>query len=308
MNTKYLIAVSAFTIVSVSVAQASDMLIPNKSEQIISSIIDAPTFSWEGFYFGGQINGFSSKLSAIGRDIDVPVLLDENSRNKKWEPVEKKYLPKLSGISGGFYAGANVDLGYGFILGVDTDILFLERKGRKTVIMTDQSGGDAGPSEAENGEESEKLDDIARDIIKKSMIGEGSRDSQSAVGYYRRVGESRITFNHTLKQKWTGATRVRVGYPFGYIMPYVSGGIAYGSFQDVLSVSITGPDPLNSEIEDTKTMIGYTLGGGVDFALTDHVVLQAEYRYSDFRKKKFKDVVELDYKTNDFRVGVAYKF
>ncbi|AQX30694.1 outer membrane protein [Bartonella schoenbuchensis] len=56
-------------------------------------------------------------------------------------------------------------------------------------------------------------------------------------------------------------------------------------------------------------MVGYTLGGGVDFAMADNVILRAEYRYSDFGKQKFaKDKLELDYQTNDFRVGVAYKF
>ncbi|WP_422614300.1 outer membrane protein, partial [Bartonella schoenbuchensis] len=39
------------------------------------------------------------------------------------------------------------------------------------------------------------------------------------------------------------------------------------------------------------------------------VILRAEYRYSDFGKKSFiNDNVEVDVKTNDFRVGVAYKF
>ncbi|WP_208442595.1 outer membrane protein, partial [Bartonella raoultii] len=52
-----------------------------------------------------------------------------------------------------------------------------------------------------------------------------------------------------------------------------------------------------------------TLGAGVDFAMTDNVLLRAEYRYSDYGKKKyFKDTAELQYRTNDFRVGVAYKF
>ncbi|WP_375672504.1 outer membrane protein, partial [Bartonella sp. AA16SXTY] len=117
-----------------------------------------------------------------------------------------------------------------------------------------------------------------------------------------------LTFSHTLKQKWTGATRARIGFSVARMMPYISGGVAYGKFQDILSTSITGEDPFSATSDETKTMIGYTVGGGVDFAMTNNFIVRAEYRYSDFGKKKFKDTIELDYKTNDFRVGIAYKF
>ncbi len=56
-------------------------------------------------------------------------------------------------------------------------------------------------------------------------------------------------------------------------------------------------------------MVGFTLGGGIDFAMTDHILLRAEYRYLDFGKKEFKkDYHKLGYKSNDFCVGITYKF
>ncbi|WP_375608053.1 MULTISPECIES: outer membrane protein [unclassified Bartonella] len=43
--------------------------------------------------------------------------------------------------------------------------------------------------------------------------------------------------------------------------------------------------------------------------MTDNVLLRAEYHYSDFCKKQFaKDEGKLGYKTNGFRVSIAYKF
>ncbi len=61
--------------------------------------------------------------------------------------------------------------------------------------------------------------------------------------------------------------------------------------------------------DKTKTMVSFTLGGGIDFAMTDHILLCAQYRYSDFGKKECKKgYLKLGYKTNDFHVGVAYKF
>lgn len=121
------------------------------------------------------------------------------------------------------------------------------------------------------------------------------------------------TVNHTFKQNWGGATRVRIGFAADRFMPYLAGGIAYGQFQDTVSISVKGEDgsvaSSRNLTDETKTMIGYTLGGGVDFSVLDNVIVRAEYRYSDFGKKKFaKEKLEVSYKTNDFRVGVAYKF
>ncbi|MET3589608.1 opacity protein-like surface antigen [Bartonella silvatica] len=126
-----------------------------------------------------------------------------------------------------------------------------------------------------------------------------------------REGEV-ATLSHTLKQNWSGATRVRIGFAADRFMPYIAGGIAYAQLQDAVSVSFKkegGKESSKNLTDETKTMIGYTLGGGVDFAVLDNVIVRAEYRYSDFGKKKFaKEKLELSYKTNDFRVGVAYKF
>ncbi|MEL6088703.1 outer membrane protein [Bartonella schoenbuchensis] len=124
------------------------------------------------------------------------------------------------------------------------------------------------------------------------------------------VGATKV-YSSTLKQKWSGATRVRIGFAVDRIVPYIAGGVAYAQLQNTFSRSIEmeSHEITSSSLSDTKMMVGYTLGGGVDFAMADNVILRAEYRYSDFGKQKFaKDKLELDYQTNDFRVGVAYKF
>ncbi|UNE54605.1 outer membrane protein [Bartonella machadoae] len=128
----------------------------------------------------------------------------------------------------------------------------------------------------------------------------------SALGWGRNGEE--LTISHTLKQNWAGATRVRIGFAADRFMPYVAGGIAYTQLQDTTSILEYGSG-ISSKTDEKKTMIGYTLAGGVDFAILDNVIVRAEYRYSDFGKKKFaNEALEISYKTNDFRVGVAYKF
>ncbi len=56
-------------------------------------------------------------------------------------------------------------------------------------------------------------------------------------------------------------------------------------------------------------MVDFTLGGDIDFAMTNYILLRTEYRYSDFGKKEFKkDYLKLGYRSNDFHVDIAYKF
>ncbi|PIT69589.1 outer membrane protein [Bartonella tribocorum] len=277
MNMKWLITASAFAFVSVSAAQAADVIVP-PSPTPVAPVIVAPTFSWTGFYFGGQIGGFSGKTK-----------MDILAKGQK-VPVSDDYLPKLSGFMGGLYAGSNIDLGNGLILGVDTDIMWSNKDDTKT--------GKTYVIAPEHIDYVNKLLKDASINIGKDALKEGAKRTNS----------------FTFKEKWAGATRVRIGFAAERIMPYVAGGIAYTQLQDIASISIAGKDSdkviaSGTLSDETKTLVGYTLGVGADLAMTNNIIVRAEYRYSDFGKKKFSnDKYETSYKTNDFRVGVAYKF
>ncbi|MBB4076542.1 outer membrane immunogenic protein [Bartonella fuyuanensis] len=277
MNMKWLITASTFAFVSISVAQAADVIVPPHPTPV-APVIVSPTFSWTGLYLGGQIGGFSSKTK-----------MDILSKGQKI-PVSDDFLPKLSGFMGGIYAGSNIDLGNGLILGVDTDIMWSNKDDTKTgktyVIAPDHVN-----------------------YIKKML-----RESGINIGEDALLEGAKRTHSFIFKEKWAGATRVRIGFAAERIMPYVAGGIAYTQLQDSAVVSIT--DKNSDKViasgtlsDETKTFVGYTLGAGVDLAMTNNVIVRAEYRYSDFGKKKFSNnQYETSYKTNDFRVGVAYKF
>ncbi|WP_375642254.1 MULTISPECIES: outer membrane protein [unclassified Bartonella] len=274
MITKYLVSTSIFSLISISVVQASDIVIPEQPVPVIAG----HAFSWTGFYLGGQIGNFSGKTTAS-------YLKDET---RIWNPVGKENLPKLSGFIGGVYAGSNIDIDNSFIIGIDTDIMWSGKKDSKDVALPKKSPTEEKPKPIEETS-------LTRDLHEEDPI--------TPIKAVR----------HTLKQKWAGATRVRVGFAIERVMPYVSGGIAYTQLQNIFGLvadSKSGEVDSSDWLHDEKkTMIGYTLGGGVDFAMTDHVIVRAEYRYSDFGKKKFvHDKFEMGYKTNDFRVGVAYKF
>ncbi|MBA9083287.1 MULTISPECIES: outer membrane protein [Bartonella] len=273
MNTKCLITASIFTLVASSVAQAESGRVSQESMSVVLPNVVAPSFSWTGFYFGGQIGGFSSKTALNLKGVD----------STKLSSIEKDLLPKLSGFMGGLYAGANFDLNNSFVLGVDTDVIWSGKKDTKVIKRSGYKMKDEGHSV------------------------QGQHSLQEAVPSNELLEKFIVTISHTLKQKWAGATRMRVGFAVDHIMPYIAGGVAYTQIQDTLLVSTKiRKDKI---VDETKAMIGYTFGGGIDFAMMDDLILRAEYRFSNFGKKKFiKDKFEIDYKTNDFRVGVSYKF
>ncbi|EJF97813.1 porin family protein [Bartonella taylorii] len=290
MNTKHLITLSIFTLIASSTAQAADTIVfqNSKPKPSVAPVITAPAFSWSGLYLGGQFGGFSS---------DDTLNYSHDATTRKWAFVDKSLSPNPKGFVAGLYAGSNIDLGDNFILGVDTDMVFSGKKDTKT----------------DNGKEildEDSLDSLNA-VLKKAEIPitkPGAPDETIP-----NIG-SIVISSVSLKEKWAGATRMRIGFAADRIMPYVAGGVAYAQMQYIMSIvskSQEGPFIFASGnvLDKTETMIGYTIGGGVDFAMTDNVIMRAEYRYSDFGKKKFaKDKLEVAAKTNNFRFGLAYKF
>lgn len=103
--------------------------------------------------------------------------------------------------------------------------------------------------------------------------------------------------------KWSGAARLRAGYAIDRFLPYVAGGVAFGSYD----VTIDDNGDVSS---DRQTMTGWTLGAGVDYAFTDNIIGRFEYRYTDFGNDDFfsSSSGDVDLKTSDLRIGIAYKF
>lgn len=110
--------------------------------------------------------------------------------------------------------------------------------------------------------------------------------------------------------KWMGSVRGRVGYAFDRFLPYIAGGLAYGRF------STSYAFPSGEEVDGEKTVTGWTVGGGLDYAVTEHLTARFEYRYSDFGSNKVmmnyqgQPYGDFDIKSNihDVRLGLSYKF
>ncbi|MGJ4857996.1 outer membrane protein [Labrys sp. La1] len=105
----------------------------------------------------------------------------------------------------------------------------------------------------------------------------------------------------TLKNEWMGSTRARVGYAFDNILPYVTGGVAYGN----VKTSIAG---IGSK---TDTRVGWTAGAGVEYAIDPNWIVRGEARYIDLGDKSVTiagNRTKVKFDAVDLNLGVSYKF
>jgi outer membrane immunogenic protein len=112
----------------------------------------------------------------------------------------------------------------------------------------------------------------------------------------------------TFDVKWFGTARARVGYAFGNVMPYLTGGLAYGHTKGNLASYCPGTAWCG---DDTK--FGWTAGAGAEWAINDRWSIKAEYLYVDLGKSHFGtgnggDGFEAQFRVNTARLGVNYKF
>lgn len=106
------------------------------------------------------------------------------------------------------------------------------------------------------------------------------------------------------KVRWSGAVRARAGYAVDRFLPYIAGGVAFANVKSAGNL-------YDRNFSESKTLTGWTLGAGVDYAATDNLIVRLEYRYTDYGHKDFSydgAVFRDKLKTNDIRLGVAYKF
>jgi outer membrane immunogenic protein len=97
-----------------------------------------------------------------------------------------------------------------------------------------------------------------------------------------------------------GSLRARVGIAYDPILLFATGGLAVANNE----LSLNG-------VEDSNTHFGYTVGAGVEAALTDNLTSRVEYRYSDFESQDYSlgnVTVSSGYDEHSIRAGLALKF
>lgn len=107
-----------------------------------------------------------------------------------------------------------------------------------------------------------------------------------------------------------GSLRVRLGYAFGRFMVYGTGGLALARFD---STYTRWDDSVSESI--TKTLAGYTVGAGIEYAVTNNITIRGEFRHTDYGQFRNNSVTAFPGITgvqrptyNSVKVGASYKF
>lgn len=124
------------------------------------------------------------------------------------------------------------------------------------------------------------------------LIGKGSTASG---------GVCAITGGCQTSQNWIGTTRGRVGYAFGYWMPYITAGAAYGDLQ--------ATDALGTQ---SMTRLGWSAGAGVEVGFLRNWSAKLEFLHLDLGTASFFDAasggksLSVPLKDDLVRAGISY--
>ena len=101
-----------------------------------------------------------------------------------------------------------------------------------------------------------------------------------------------------LRNNWLATARGRLGYAWGRVMPYITGGATFGN----IKTSIAGVG--NSD--DTK--VGWTFGGGLEANIVGPWSAKLEYLYVDLGRSGSVLGSDAPFHTNIVRAGINYHF
>ncbi len=281
-------------------AFAADL--PTRKGPPVAPVYIPPAFSWTGFYVG--LNAGYGWLNSNRNNSGFPFV--------GAVPVGGTFLPVASsgnnnngGFVGGIQGGYNYQFtpGAGFVLGLEADIDYadLGRKNNSLVVG------------------SFTLPQFPGTVFTPTNL----------------LGSSRKNNN-----QYIGTVRLRAGYAWDRFLVFATGGLAYGGVNNNGNgfggafTATTAPgfiNPINGlpgptsallggvTTRSSSTRAGWTIGGGVEYAVWQNWTVKAEYLYANFGNGKTAPGIFLpgvaavinnnrSRDVNMVRLGVNYKF
>jgi outer membrane immunogenic protein len=201
----------------------------------------APAFNWTGGYVGVDVGGGWYNDGNLGLGSNVTSVVAPGN-------IFNFPIPggNSAGVTAGALAGYNYQIGR-TVIGAETDINYIDiksqRAGSASTCCFGAPGGPLNTTEFFNAAASSKVD-------------------------------------------WFGTARIRLGVvPTERLLVYATGGLAYGGVQTSRSDSATFSTAVIAnrfwQGDTSETRLGWSVGGGAEAALTDHIILRAEYLYVD---------------------------
>jgi outer membrane immunogenic protein len=222
----------------------------------------ASQVGWErSMKWGGVIGG--SALAALG-SLSASLTDSLPARAADMTPAVQRSAPASSYIPAqfwwtGFYMGAGIGDGWG------------------TSTFTDPLAPGATGSPSING------------FLFSGVMGINYQFSSVVVGVEGDFtgsfanGSAVDTAGHTLQTRvfWTASITGRLGWAIDRLLIYGKGGVAFDNDRDIAAF------PSTASVTGTANHVGWTVGGGAEYAITEHWTARIEYDYFAFSSKAF---------------------
>ena len=260
-----------------SSALAGPERIPDKNVVVPQQEVVVP-FSWSGFYVGANVGGNWTHSDFGHHFTGVAAGAIEDFTEGETDPGSEEFtaadedfvtysIPSASGNSdisflGGGQLGYQQQFGH-FVIGVEVDF--------------DGATGNGDRATTTNN------------FVTPMFTTPGNTDGDTVI--------SVLKSKHRAEADWQGSFRGRLGYASGRFLFYAAGGAAFtqvrSSARDTLTSNVFDtpaftPEEGGTQIHsggparDDSTLLGWTGGGGVEYALCNAVTLGVEYRHNDF--------------------------
>lgn len=126
------------------------------------------------------------------------------------------------------------------------------------------------------------------------------------------VPDPPVVYKVTAKQNYDADIRGRVGWAFDRVLLYAAGGVAFGDVQTAYTEYGFPPYPY---LTKTTDRVGWTIGGGVEYALTNNWLARVEYRHTDLGASSFVNsnpaidtADSVRFSSDIVLAGISYKF
>ncbi|PQO22903.1 hypothetical protein C2I36_10505 [Rhodobacteraceae bacterium WD3A24] len=143
--------------------------------------------------------------------------------------------------------------------------------------------------------------------------GDEVRAGQNSIGQEHGGGRGPLGGGIESEIHSTAALRGRIGYAMDRTLIYAAGGVAFADLE-MTGYNNGGREQFNER--DNRT--GWTIGAGVEHAISDSMIARLDYRFSDFGTETFDFTsvggsghvhdVDVELQTHQLRAGIAFRF
>jgi len=115
------------------------------------------------------------------------------------------------------------------------------------------------------------------------------RDSENTETFTEPATGDTFNVSTSLKTHYLFTVGPRIGYAFCRWLPYITGGLAIGDidYDQAINQFFRGTRFFEEAGSTSETSVGWMVGGGLEYALTDHWKVRAQYQYIDLGSADF---------------------